>query len=59
MLGNPTYAIAVKAIYDALKRLKEGTALEDLKELQAAPDLLRAVNRTDEFIQWQEEYLRS
>jgi len=59
MLGNPTYAIAVKAIYDALKGLKEGTALEDLKELQAPPDLLRAVNRTDEFIQWQQEYLHS
>ena len=59
MLGNPTYAIAVKAIYDALKGLKEGTALEDLKELQAPPDLLRAVNRTAEFIQWQQEYLRS
>ena len=59
MLGNPTYTIAVKAIYDALKGLKEGTALEDLKELQAPPDLLRAVNRTDEFIRWQQEYLRS
>ncbi len=59
MLGNPTYAIAVKAIHDALKRLKEGTALEDLKELQAPPDLLRAVNRTEEFLQWQQEYLRS
>ena len=59
MLGNPTYAIAVKAIYEALKRLQEGTALEELKELQAPPDLLRAVNRTDEFIQWQQEYLPS
>jgi oxaloacetate decarboxylase len=59
MLGNPTYAIAVKAIYDALKRLKEGTALEDLRELQAPPELLRAVNRTEEFRQWQQEYLRS
>jgi oxaloacetate decarboxylase len=59
MLGNPTYAIAVKAIYDALKCLQEGTALEDIKELQAPPDLLRAVNRTEEFIQWQQEYLRS
>ena len=29
MLGNPTYAIAVKAIYDALKGLKEGTALKE------------------------------
>ena len=34
MLGNPTYAIAVKAIYEALKRLQEGTALEELKELR-------------------------
>jgi oxaloacetate decarboxylase len=59
MLGNPTYAIAVKAIYEALKRLQEGTALEDLKELQAPPDLLRAVNRTEEFIQWQQDYLPS
>lgn len=59
MLGNPTYAIAVKAVYQALKRLKEGTALEDLKELQAPPDLLQAVNRTEEFLQWQQEYLRS
>jgi oxaloacetate decarboxylase len=59
MLGNPTYAIAVKAIYDALKRLKEGTALEDLRELQAPPDLLRALNRSEEFAQWQQEYLPS
>ena len=59
MLGNPTYAIAVKAIHDALQRPKEGTALEELKELQAPPDLLRAVNRTEELIQWQQEYLPS
>jgi len=59
MLGNPTYAVAVQAIYDALKRLKEGTTLEDLKELQAPPELLRAVNRTEEFRQWQQEYLPS
>jgi oxaloacetate decarboxylase len=59
MLGNPTYAIAVKAIHDVLQRLKEGTALEDFKELQAPPELLRAVNRTEELIQWQQEYLPS
>ena len=39
--------------------LQEGTALEDLKELQAPPALLRAVNRTEEFIRWQQEYLPS
>jgi hypothetical protein len=58
MLGNPTFAVAVKAIYDCLKHLKEGGALEDLRERQAPPDLLRSINRTDEFLQLQEEYLR-
>ena len=57
MLGNPTFAIAVKAIYDGLKHLKDGGALEDLKEQQAPPELLRAVNRIDELIQWQREYM--
>jgi carboxyvinyl-carboxyphosphonate phosphorylmutase len=57
MLGNPTFAIAVKAIYDGLKHLKDGGALEDLKGQQAPAELLRAVNRTDEFIQWQQEYM--
>ena len=32
--------------------------MEDLGDRQASPELLRAVNRTDEFIQWQREYLR-
>jgi oxaloacetate decarboxylase len=57
MLGNPTFAVAVKAIYDSLKHLKGGGALEDLRERQAPPEMLRAVNRTDEFLQLQEEYL--
>ena len=59
MLGNPTFAVAVRAIHDTLKHLKEGYALEDLVERQASPDLLRAVNRTDEFITLQEQYLQS
>lgn len=59
MLGNPTYAVAVQAIYDALKRLKEGTALEEIKESQAPLELLRAVNRSEELMQWQQDYLRS
>jgi carboxyvinyl-carboxyphosphonate phosphorylmutase len=59
MLGNLTFAVAVKAIYDSLKHLKEGGALEDLRNLQAPPDLLRSVNRIDEFLQIQEEYLQS
>ena len=59
MLGNPTFAVAVKAIHDSLKHLKDGGALEELSPKQASPDLLRLVNRTDEFVQLQEKYLRS
>ncbi len=58
MLGNPTFAVAVQAIHDSLKHLKDGGALEDLSDRQASPELLRAVNRTDEFIALQEQYLR-
>ena len=59
MLGNPTFAVAVKAIHDSLKHLKDGGSLEDLADRQAAPDLLRRVNRSDEFIGLQEQYLHS
>jgi len=59
MLGNPTFAIAVKAIHDSLRHLKDGALLEDLSPAQAPPDLLRLVNRTDEFIGLQQKYLRS
>jgi oxaloacetate decarboxylase len=56
MLGNPTYAVAVQAIYDSLKHLQDGGSLEALQDRQASPDLLRAVNRTDEFMQHQQTY---
>ena len=58
MLGNPTFTIAVKAIHDSLKHLKDGGAIEDLPGQQATPELLRQVNRTDEFIALQERYVR-
>ena len=57
MLGNPVFAVAIKAIYDSLKHLQEGGALEALQARQASQDLLRAVNRTDEFMQQQREYM--
>ena len=59
MLGNPTFAVTVKAIFDSLRHLKEGGSLEELADRLATPDLLRSVNRTDEFLRWQEQYLRS
>ena len=58
MLGNPTYAVAVQAIYASLKHLQDGGVLEDLADRQAPPDLLRQVNRTEEFMALQERYLR-
>ena len=58
MLGNPTFAVAVKAVHDTLKHLKDGGALEELDNQLAPPDLLRSVNRTEEFLRLQEEYLR-
>jgi carboxyvinyl-carboxyphosphonate phosphorylmutase len=59
MLGNPAFAVAVKALYECFKHLKDGGALEDLADQQASADLLRAVNRTEEFLHWQQRYLRS
>ena len=58
MLGNPTYAVAVKAIHDSLKHLQDGGAMEELSDRTAPPELLRQVNRTDEFVELQERYLR-
>ena len=59
MLGNPAFAIAVKAIYDCLKHLKDDGVIEELADKQASSDLLRLVNRTDEFVQLQQKFLRS
>lgn len=39
-----------------LKHVKDGGSLEALQDRQASPALLRAVNRTDEFIQQQQTY---
>jgi len=59
MAGNPAFSIAVKAVYDCLKHLKDGGRLDELSPKEASPELLRDVNRTDEFIQLQERYIRS
>jgi carboxyvinyl-carboxyphosphonate phosphorylmutase len=59
MLGNPAFGVAVKAIYDCLKHLKDGGAIEDLADKQASSTLLRSVDRTEEFVRCQQEFLRS
>ena len=59
MAGNPAFGMAVKAVYDCFKHLQDGGDVADLASNEASPELLREVNRTDEFIQMQELYLRS
>ncbi len=59
MLGHPAVAVAVKALYECFKHVKAGGAVEDLSDQQASADLLRAVNRTEEFVHWQQRYLRA
>jgi oxaloacetate decarboxylase len=58
MLGNPTYLVAVKAIHDTLKFLKEGGDAAQLKAKQADPELARQIIRIDEFEQWQKEFMK-
>lgn len=58
MLGNPTYLVAVKAIHDTLKFLKDGGDAAELKDKQADPGLARQIIRIDELEKWQSEYLK-
>jgi len=57
-VGQAPYAMAVKAIYDGFAHLKEGGAPEALKDRLASPDILCAVDRTEEFKAWQQDYLK-
>jgi len=59
MAGNPAFGMAIQAIYDSFKHLKDGGSVADLAPREASAELIRQVNRTDEFIQLQEQYLRS
>lgn len=59
MAGNPAFGMAVQAIYDSFKHLKDGGSVDDLAPREANTELLRRVNRTDEFIKIQDQYLRS
>ena len=56
MLGNPTFAVAVQAIYDTLDALNNGIKQEELTDSMASSGLLREVNKTDEYLNWQLEY---
>jgi carboxyvinyl-carboxyphosphonate phosphorylmutase len=57
-LGLSIYAMAVKALHDGLKHLKDGGSPADLKDRSAPKELIEAVNRTDEFMQWQQKFMK-
>jgi 2-methylisocitrate lyase-like PEP mutase family enzyme len=59
MLGNPVFAMAVKSIYDGLKHLKDGGAMAALSDQEASSELLQRVNRTEEILRLQQQFLRS
>ena len=58
MAGNPAFGMAIQAIYDSFKHLKDGGSVDDLAPREANAELLRQVNRTDEFIKLQARDLR-
>jgi oxaloacetate decarboxylase len=58
MLGNPTYLVAVKAIHDTLKWLRDGGNADELKGKQADAALARQVIRIEELEEWQRKYLK-
>ena len=59
MLGNPVFAMAVKTIYEGLKHLKDGGAMEALSDQEASAELLQQVNRTEDILRLQQQYLWS
>lgn len=57
-LGLAIYGMVVKTLFEGLKHLKEGGSPADLTARAASPELIKAVNRTDDFMKWQQQYLR-
>jgi hypothetical protein len=43
MLGNPAFGVAVKAMYECLKYLKDGGAIEALADKRASAALLTQI----------------
>jgi carboxyvinyl-carboxyphosphonate phosphorylmutase len=56
-LGQSPYTMAVQAIYDGLANLKAGGDPLALKSRQASTQLLREVDRSAEFENWQHQYI--
>lgn len=55
-LGQSVYGVAVKAIYDSLKHLRDGGSEDELKDRVASQELLSGVTRARDFAAWQDAY---
>jgi len=54
--GHQPFRAAVRAIYDTLKALRDGTAPADLKNL-ASNDLMAKVTRSADYVGWTRDFL--
>ena len=55
--GHLPFAAAVKAVYDTLKALREGTAPGDLTSQLASSELMGQVTRRDDYSRWTSDFL--
>ena len=57
LAGHLPFQVAVKAVYDTLKHLKEGGSPAALDEKAASQELMALVTRRQDYVRWQQEYL--
>ena len=55
--GNLTFKIAVKAVYDALKALRDGQSPDDLLPTMASNELQAQVTHVSEYNEWLKNFL--
>ena len=55
--GHLPFAASIKAVYDTLKALREGTSPEDLAPQLASAELMAQVTRRDDYSRWTSDFL--
>ncbi len=55
--GHQPFFVAMKALHDAMKHIIDGGATSDLRDRSAPVDLQAAILRSNDYAQWQKDYL--
>jgi carboxyvinyl-carboxyphosphonate phosphorylmutase len=55
--GHLSFAAAIKAVYDTLKALRDGTSPGDLTPQLASPELMAQVTRREDYTRWTSDFL--